>query len=157
MTFLSIAACGGQSAKTKDDAPAHSGSDASAEGSTHVTGVLGGTAFVLGYGAISRDASGLIWVCAANVPVAYSDCSSTSGPARIMFLGPFGYDQSNNPRWSTPQLGLFRTGTSPLSEMATTGSLTVQNDDPNSGALQLMLNVNFGETPTTSGTVSVGP
>src|SRR5437870_647506 len=113
-----VSACGGHGTTPagKDDASVRS-SDAAPSAGTRVTGVLGGTSFVLTYGAISREPSGLIWVCAANVAVTYADCSSTAGPARTMFLGPFGYDQNSNARWSIPQVGLFRVGASPLSEM----------------------------------------
>ncbi|MBV8759963.1 MAG: hypothetical protein JO257_21915 [Deltaproteobacteria bacterium] len=151
-----MGACGqgGGHTKAHDDA-APQGSDAAPSVGTDVSGVLSGTAFKLQYAAVNRGP--LTWVCVSNVMLTYAECSGSGGPARIMVLGPYAYDQNGAARWSLPQLGLYRVGASPVSEMAVTGTLMVMKDDAATGDLQLTMNVNFGETPATSGAVAITP
>lgn len=154
---MTIAAChSANQAVVKDDAGKDAPpGDASTARNTSVTGVLGGIAFELHYAAIKREVEGdpRNWVCAASLPVTFEECQASGLPARTVFLAPFVYDQSGQARWDFAEAGLYRTGSNATSKIASTGSVTVQNDDPG-GILELTFSVNFGESAPTAGYVS---
>jgi hypothetical protein len=163
-SFLLMCAvgCGGGESAGPDDAAVSNGSDDAAGGSvteTRVSGNLSNSGFVLQYASAQRGTTSdpRIWLCVADVDLPYDQCQATGGPARIMFLGPFYYDTDGTPKWAFPQVWLYRVGTAPVSKYATSGTLTVVRDDAAANRLELTLNVDFGETPVTSGSVAIGP
>lgn len=140
--------------KPKDDASTPN-ADAAPSLGTDVSGIFRGTPFRLQYAAIDRSNGFLIWVCVADRMVTYAECQTPGEPERLMFLGPFGYD-NELAKWSIPQVGLFRVGgTNPSSDQADSGTITVHQDDPVTGDLQISFSVDFGEAQPTTGTVSV--
>jgi hypothetical protein len=153
-----LAACGSK-APTHDDAPLGSDAkDAMTMQSTRLTGTLYGSPFVLQYAALKRGtvSDPRNWLCVADIPVTNDTCAQQGSAERVMFLGPFLYDQNGTPGWVLAQVWLYHVGTS-YSKAASSGTLDIAVDDESSGALQLTLNVSFDETSATTGTVAIGP
>lgn len=150
-----LCGCGNGSSSTRDDASVETGKDAQAATETNVVGMLGGAGFNLRYAAVKWETATdpRNWVCVANIPVSYADCEASGGANRIMFLGPFLRDQSGDPYWGIVQTWLYRVGSGALSENAKTGTLEVLSADAANGTLRLVMNVDFGESQPTSGSV----
>jgi hypothetical protein len=158
---LLLMACNGQTSDPQhDDAASFDAriADAIPSVGTDVSGVLGGASYDLRYASVQRAVPGdpRNWLCVADVQLTVAQCNSTDGPDRIMFLGPFVYDQTGKPLWGIAQTGLFRVGASHLSQLARSGTLMVSVDDATTGALRLEMNVQFDEAPAT-GNVVIGP
>ncbi|HEX5062444.1 MAG TPA: hypothetical protein VFV99_23895 [Kofleriaceae bacterium] len=122
---------------------------------TRVTGVMYGMPFTLQYASIKRASSTdpLNWVCVADVPSTYDQCSMTGGPERFVFLGPFIYE-NGVPKWAIVQVWLYHVGTS-YSKSADSGMFQILVDNPTTGEFQLTLDVDFAETPHTVGSVLI--
>jgi hypothetical protein len=154
---LMLSACGEKASPGRDDAAMQQQGDALNEPiDTRLTGALYGTPFTLKYAALKRGTSSdpRNWLCVADIPVTYTVCEQQGGPDRTMFLGPYLYDQNGAPQWVVAQVWLYRVNTS-FSKPADSGALDIVVDDAASGALKLTMDVSFGETPRTIGSVVV--
>ncbi len=159
--LLVVGACGSHSlpAPASDDAPKAPVDTATTITDTKIVGALGGTAFTLQYGVVKRATTGdpRNWVCASNTAIVFANCETTTGVARTMLFGAFVYDNGGAPQWDTVETALVRTGSNPLTVYARKGSLEVLKDDTATGELQLTLSLDFGEIPTTTGSVAAVP
>ena len=154
--WLLAAGCGGDSTTASDAVIAgDSRSDATRVTETRVTGSLYGSPFTLRYASIQRASAmnAFNWLCVADIPVTYEQCSMTGGSERVIFLGPFIYD-NGAPKWSIPQVWLYHIGTS-FSKYATTATLQIYVDDATTGELQLTLDADFEEAQHTTGSVLI--
>jgi len=123
---------------------------------TDVSGSLGGAPYRLRYSAVSRGGAGdpRILVCAADIPVTFEMCMQSPSPPRTVLMAAFVYDGAGVPRWYLAETGIFRAGSSPLSNFARSGTISVAEDDPGAGVLRLTFSIDFGETLPATGTVS---
>lgn len=159
LLVVALVSCGGGKSSSHDDAAVTrdgSGSGSGTPTETDVTGVIGGTPFELRYAAVSWSPPGdpRIWVCAASVPVTYSECMQSGGPDRVMVFGPFTYDQTGSPRWDIAELFQYRVGTNPTTELARSGSITVFEDSSATNTLTVAFSIDFGGTQPTMGTIT---
>jgi len=165
VVLTTLSACNRGSAHQREDAApaglgsdAHSSSDAASSAGTDVTGSLGGQSFELKNAAVAFQTTSdpRNWVCVSSIAMTIEECEQTNSMPRTMFLGPFVYDNNGNPKWDVAETALYRVGSNALTELAVSGSVTVAVDNASAGALQLTLNVNFGDTKPTIGTVMIG-
>jgi hypothetical protein len=162
LAALALVACGNDGPGTSNVQPdAIAISDAMPQPLvTDLRGSLDGRMFTLRYGHVKRGSDiEPIWICVADVPVSYAECESTSGPDRTFFIGPFVYNTEGTARWGIPQVWLYRTGANnnPSSAWAQRGTLQVVRDAAPAGALELSLDVDFGESVHTTGDVYAPP
>jgi hypothetical protein len=152
-----LVACGSSTSRQEDarEGDKDAGVDDASLGSdTMVTGMLAGTPFVLTHADVAwPSGDSRTWICASNEVVSVASCLDSSGPDRIVLYGPFIVQTNGSGVWVAAQVGLYRVGANPSSDIATAADMNLVMYSAKDHTLAMTATVEFADNGTVSGTI----